>query len=64
MPLYPKYFKRLIDAILSCLAFLLALPLFLLIMLMLAIANRGNPFFCQHRPGKQGRIFYCSSSGP
>jgi lipopolysaccharide/colanic/teichoic acid biosynthesis glycosyltransferase len=55
--LYPKYFKRAIDCILSLLGFLLALPFFLHIMLLLAIANRGNPFFCQRRPGKQGRIF-------
>lgn len=39
-------------------AFLLLLPLVLLITLLLLIANRGEPFFFQLRPGLRGRIFW------
>ncbi|MEQ8535797.1 MAG: sugar transferase, partial [Imperialibacter sp.] len=32
-------------------------PFFLVITLLLLMANQGNPFFFQQRPGKKGRIF-------
>lgn len=38
-------------------ALLLLSPLLLLIAVLLALSNRGNPFFVQKRPGKDGRIF-------
>ncbi|CAZ97896.1 Exopolysaccharide production protein [Zobellia galactanivorans] len=35
----------------------LALPIILLVVLFLGIANRGSIFFVQKRPGKDGKIF-------
>lgn len=32
-------------------------PLFLIVILLLLIANNGRPFFLQKRPGKNGKIF-------
>jgi lipopolysaccharide/colanic/teichoic acid biosynthesis glycosyltransferase len=37
--------------------FTLLSPLFVVVTLMLAIANNGKPFFFQRRPGLHGRIF-------
>jgi undecaprenyl phosphate N,N'-diacetylbacillosamine 1-phosphate transferase len=57
MTLYSRFFKRLIDFTLSLGAFIVLLPVFLVVTLLLAIANNGKPFFLQPRPGKHGRIF-------
>ncbi|EJF08478.1 sugar transferase [Pontibacter sp. BAB1700] len=57
MQLYNRYFKRLIDLVLSLTAFIVLLPVFLVVTILLAIANDGKPFFLQPRPGKDGRIF-------
>ena len=53
--LYRRYFKRAVDVVLSVIGFLLLSPLFLLVTLLLALANRGQPFFTQVRPGKDRR---------
>lgn len=55
--IYVKYFKRIVDFIISLFGFLVMLPFFLLIMLFLFFANQGQPFFFQARPGKNGKIF-------
>ncbi|KAF2334166.1 sugar transferase [Flavobacterium ginsenosidimutans] len=55
--MYRKVFKRVIDFISAVLGFIFLFPLFIIITLFLAFANRGNPFFFQNRPGKGGRIF-------
>lgn len=34
------------------------LPVFLIVALVLSIANKGKPFFLQARPGKDGNIFH------
>ncbi|WP_299702388.1 sugar transferase [uncultured Pontibacter sp.] len=57
MTLYSRFFKRLIDFVLSLSAFIVLLPVFLVVTLLLAIANNGKPFFLQPRPGKHGHIF-------
>jgi len=57
MKVYSRFFKRLIDFILSLSAFLVLLPVFLVVALLLAFANNGKPFFLQPRPGKNNRIF-------
>jgi lipopolysaccharide/colanic/teichoic acid biosynthesis glycosyltransferase len=57
MQLYRNYFKRFIDFTVSLISFCLLLPLFIVITVLLFIANQGNPFFVQPRPGKNGRIF-------
>lgn len=54
---YVKYFKHLIDFLVALIVFVVLLPLFLAVTLLLAFANSGKPFFLQRRPGKGGRIF-------
>ena len=56
--MYKKLFKRIIDFTLSLLGLVMLSPLFLLLWLFLAIANKGaGAFFTQERPGKNERIF-------
>lgn len=55
--MYQKLFKPIIDLSFSLFAFVLILPGFLLITIILTIANIGTPFFTQYRPGKSGKIF-------
>ena len=53
--MYAKFFKRLIDFMLSLMA-LIALSAFLLFSTLIgAIAMKGNPFFVQARPGKKDK---------
>src|SRR5665647_1058405 len=55
--LYKDYIKPLFDFIISLTAFIILFPLFILIIVLLFIANNGKPFFTQLRPGKNERIF-------
>lgn len=55
--MYRNYLKRTFDLVFSTVALCLLLPLFLLLAMLLSFANRGQPFFFQRRPGKEGRIF-------
>ena len=55
--MYKNYLKRTLDFILSTFAFILASPVFLLVTLLLVIANKGKAFFFQARPGKDEKIF-------
>ena len=55
--MYAKYFKRVMDFILSLLALLVLSPVLLVLMLVGAIVMKGNPFFTQLRPGKDEKIF-------
>jgi len=57
MALYSKIFKPLVDLVLSLIAFIILSPIFLIVTILLLIANRGKAFFFQMRPGKNGRIF-------
>jgi lipopolysaccharide/colanic/teichoic acid biosynthesis glycosyltransferase len=57
MQLYRNYLKRFLDLIVSLVAFSLLLPLFIIVTVLLYIANQGKPFFVQPRPGKNGKIF-------
>lgn len=50
--MYAKFLKRLIDFILSLIALLILFPIFLILIVIGAIAMRGNPFFVQLRPGR------------
>ena len=51
--MYAKYFKRIIDFILSFIAIVVLSPILLILIVVGAIAMRGNPFFTQFRPGKK-----------
>lgn len=53
--MYAKFFKRLLDFILSLIALVILSPLFLILIIVGAIAMKGNPFFFQLRPGKKGK---------
>lgn len=53
--MYAKFFKRLLDFILSVTALIVLSPVLLILTLVGAIAMKGNPFFFQPRPGKKGK---------
>jgi lipopolysaccharide/colanic/teichoic acid biosynthesis glycosyltransferase len=53
--MYAKFFKRLIDFILSVIALIVLSPVLLVLTVIGAIAMKGNPFFLQLRPGKKGK---------
>ena len=55
--MYKTYLKRLLDVVLSFLGLLVLSPILLLVILLLAIANNGKPFFFQMRPGLKGHLF-------
>lgn len=56
--MYRRYFKRLIDLVLSLLALLVLLLPLGVVTLWLHFANKGaGAFFFQERPGKDGKIF-------
>jgi undecaprenyl phosphate N,N'-diacetylbacillosamine 1-phosphate transferase len=57
MTLYTKLFKRLFDLCFSIFLLVILSPVFLLLSLLLFIANNGSPFFLQARPGKNETIF-------
>ena len=50
--MYAKYFKRVLDFILSLVALIVLSPILLILILIGAIAMRGDRFFVQPRPGK------------
>ncbi len=49
--MYAKFFKRLIDFVLSFVALLVLSPALLILTIIGAIVMKGNPFFVQKRPG-------------
>lgn len=55
--MYRKFFKRMFDFILSLCALIVLSPILLLLIVIGAIAMKGNPFFVQTRPGKNEKIF-------
>ena len=55
--IYRNYLKRVLDFCLAIVAFVLLLPVFIVVTLTLYVANDGKPFFFQQRPGMNNRIF-------
>lgn len=53
---YRKYFKRILDFVISLILLVFFLPVFLLLATLLWIIQR-NVFFIQSRPGKGGKVF-------
>ena len=53
--MYEKYFKRLLDFVLSLLALIVLSPLLIILSAVGAVAMKGNPFFVQPRPGKKDK---------
>ena len=57
MGLYEKYFKRLLDIILSFLAIILLSPIILMVSILVYFKLGSPVFFTQERPGKDEKIF-------
>ncbi len=55
--MYKTIVKPFLDFCVAAIVFIVLLPLFVVTMVILAIALKGNPFFTQQRPGKNARIF-------
>lgn len=55
--MYKSFFKPISDVTIACVAFIILLPIFFLVSILLAFANQGKVFFFQLRPGKDERIF-------
>ncbi|BFO64531.1 sugar transferase [Chryseobacterium sp. S0630] len=55
--MYKNYLKRIFDFVFSLMGITLLLPIFLVVMIGLFLANDGKPFFFQLRPGKNGKVF-------
>lgn len=55
--MYAKYFKRFFDFSFSLCAIIVLSPILLILIVLGTIFMRGNPFFCQERPGKNEKIF-------
>lgn len=56
--MYKAFFKPLFDFSFSLLAICALSPVLLIVTVLLAIANKGKPFFIQKRPGKNEKIFH------
>lgn len=54
---YEKYIKRPLDILCGLAAVVVFWWLYLILIVLGAIFMRGNPFFTQKRPGKDGKIF-------
>lgn len=55
--MYRRFWKRCFDFLISLTALLVLSPLLLLLTLLVALRMKGNPFFTQLRPGKDGKLF-------
>ena len=56
--MYKSFFKRILDFTLALTGLIVLSPIFLLLWLLLVVANKGaGAFFTQARPGKDERIF-------
>lgn len=55
--MYTKFFKRLLDFLISVCGILILSPILLLLIILGAVFMGGNPFFVQERPGKNSKIF-------
>lgn len=55
--MYRRYFKRMIDVIVSSVALLLLSPLLALVALAIAVGSKGPVFYTQDRLGYRGKVF-------
>ncbi|WP_106794555.1 sugar transferase [Aquimarina sp. Aq78] len=55
--MYKFFIKRSLDFSASLILLIFISPVFIVLILFLAIANQGKPFFVQRRPGKNEKIF-------
>lgn len=55
--MYRKLLKPFLDVLVALVVFMMLLPVFVTVMIILTIANSGSPFFTQLRPGLHSHIF-------
>lgn len=56
--MYKHFFKRVLDFCIALIGLICILPILLVVTIWLHFANKGaGAFFCQERPGKDGKIF-------
>jgi lipopolysaccharide/colanic/teichoic acid biosynthesis glycosyltransferase len=55
--MYKSLLKPLFDITFSLLGFFLAIPILLIASLLITLSNKGNLFFLQKRPGRDGKVF-------
>jgi undecaprenyl phosphate N,N'-diacetylbacillosamine 1-phosphate transferase len=55
--MYKKYIKSIFDFSIAFVAFFFLLPVFVIVLVGLYVANQGKPFFFQIRPGKNEQLF-------
>jgi undecaprenyl phosphate N,N'-diacetylbacillosamine 1-phosphate transferase len=55
--MYKNFLKRVFDFVFSLMLLILLSPIFLIIIVLLALSTRANPFFTQVRPGKNKQLF-------
>ncbi len=55
--MYAKYFKRVLDFLLSLIAIIVLSPIFLIIAIAIKLDSKGPVFFLQERLGKNGKVF-------
>lgn len=55
--MYKTIIKTSLDIIIAFLGFCFMLPIFVVVLIGLCIANQGKPFFFQIRPGKNEKLF-------
>lgn len=55
--MYRKYFKRLLDFILSLIAIIVLSPVYLIVALLVRVKLGSPVIFCQERPGENEKIF-------
>ena len=56
--MYKGFIKGVLDFVLSLMGFSVLFPFFILLVVILGVVNKGNPFFFQKRPGKNLKPFY------
>ena len=54
---YVTFLKPFLDVVVASVAFIILLPVFLVVVVLLVVANAGKPFFFQLRPGKDEKVF-------
>ena len=55
--IYNRFFKRVMDFLISLIAIIVLSPIILIIYILSAIILKGNPIFKQYRPGRNNKIF-------
>ena len=55
--MYKDILKPFLDFLVAIISFTITAPIFIIVTILLGIANNGKPFFVQVRPGKDEKLF-------